>query len=151
MKTTTVIGRRGLPFSRIGPFPGLGALLGSAMLLALTACASTSQVNHSAMRGQVLSLDNDELVICIGERDGAQAGQILQLVRHVPQRMPKARSGFRRESIGQVRIIEVFDEHYANAAVLKGQPRVADVVELARPEQRAAARATEAVPPRTHH
>lgn len=151
MNTSTLIGRRGLPSAFALPARALGYLLGGAILLTLTACATTGSIYHSAMRGQVLSMDDDALVICVGERDGAKAGQVLQVVRHVRQHVPKARSGFRRETIGQVRITEVFDEHYARAAVVKGMPQLADVVELAEPEQRPAPRATEPRPPSAHH
>lgn len=110
--------------------------IGAALVgLLLAGCASTSPSYHRyMMQGQVLSVDGESLVVCIGERDGAKAGQELTVVRHTPRpgASKAAGPGFRRESIGQVRIAVVFDEHYASAHVLNGRPQVNDVVELDR-------------------
>jgi len=110
----------------------LGIVL--AGLLSLAGCAGTSPAYHRyVMQGQVLSMEGDSLVVCIGERDGAQVGQELTVVRHVRKTggAPKATvAGFRREPVGTARIAEVFDEHYARAQILKGRPQVNDVVEL---------------------
>lgn len=107
-----------------------------AAALALAGCAGTSPAYHRyVMQGQVLSLDGDALVVCIGDRDGAQVGQELTVIRHIARTggAPKAVvSGFRREQVGTARIAEVFDEHYARAQVLSGRLKVNDVVELAR-------------------
>lgn len=104
--------------------------------LALAGCAGTSPAYHRyVMQGQVLSLDGDTLVVCIGDRDGAQVGQELTVIRHVAKTggAPKAvASGYRREQVGTARIAEVFDDHYARAQVLSGRLKVNDVVELAR-------------------
>lgn len=116
-----------------GPRLALAAVLAAA--LALTGCAGTSPTYHRyLMQGQVLSLDGDAMVVCIGDRDGAQVGQELTVIRHVAKTggPPKAvASGFRREQVGTARIAEVFDEHYARAQVLSGRLKVNDVVELA--------------------
>ena len=42
---------------------------------------------------------------------------------------PKA-PPFRREQVGQVRIVDVFDDHYAHAAVVTGQAQVGDMAVL---------------------
>lgn len=102
-------------------------------LSALSGCASSSPAYHDyIMQGQVLSVDNDMLTVCIGTRDGAKAGEVLDVVRHVRQSSSPKASGpnFRREAVGSARIVTVFDDHYATAEVLDGQPRVNDVAEL---------------------
>lgn len=59
---------------------------------------------------------------------------MLDVVRHVPgPSSPKATGPtFRRQEIGAVRITSLFDEHYATAEVLEGDPKVTDMVELER-------------------
>ena len=107
----------------------------SAMLL-LSACATTSPAYHKyVMQGQVLSVDGKTVTVCIGESEGAQVGQVLDLVRHVPgQAGPKGHGPtFKRIDVGAVRIASVFDEHYAKAEVLEGQANVSDTVELRAP------------------
>lgn len=102
-------------------------------LVALSGCATSSPAYHSyIMQGQVLSVDNNTLTVCIGTRDGAKVGEVLDVVRHVRQSASPKDTGpnFRREAVGSARIVSVFDEHYATAEVLDGQPKVNDVAEL---------------------
>ena len=87
------------------------------------------------MRGQVLETQDDTLVVCVGKADGAQVDQVLDVIRH-KRRIRHSRAGgprYRRENVGQVRIVELFDGHYAEAEVISGSPKVNDTVELVRP------------------
>ena len=130
--------RMAVPAARISSTPSRqasAAQVACALFLglALAGCATTSPEYHQyVMRGQVLSVENQSLVVCIGERDGAQVGQQLEVVRHVRiAGGPKSKGpAFRAEPVGSARIAELFDEHYARAAVLSGSPQVNDVVEL---------------------
>ena len=111
---------------------GLGVLM-----LALTGAAHAAEGSFKhevVMRGQILEADAGALVVCVGEADGAQVGQVLDVVRHKRvSRSPKAAGPrFRREPVGQVRITELFDTHYAQAQVVSGKPKVNDTVELIR-------------------
>ena len=111
---------------------GLGVLM---LALAGTAYAAEGSFKHEVvMRGQILEADAGALVVCVGEADGAQVGQVLDVVRHKRvSRSPKAAGPrFRREPVGQVRITELFDTHYAQAQVVSGKPKVNDTVELIR-------------------
>ncbi len=122
--------------ARPSPRP-LSRTLGIALLgvVALSGCATNSPARHEyIMRGQVLSIDGDSVEVCVGERDGAEVGQVLDVVRHTKRNQSPKASGpdYRREEIGKVRITSLFDEHYANATVVNGQPVVSDTVELQR-------------------
>ena len=98
--------------------------------------ASEGGFRHNVlMRGQVLEKGDETLVVCVGQADGAQVGQVLDVIRH-KRRIRHSRAGgprYRRENIGQVRIAELFDSHYAEAEVISGSPKVNDTVELIRP------------------
>jgi hypothetical protein len=85
------------------------------------------------MRGQVLEVENQTLVLCIGTADGAEVGQELDVVRHVKSQIPPKATGpnFQRQTVGKVRITTIFDEHYAEATVLDGDVRLNDTVETA--------------------
>lgn len=104
----------------------VGVVAGSAM-------AGESPIKHNfMMRGQILEVEAGSVTVCVGKRDGAQVGQVLNVVRHVAA-SPHAKNPalrFRREDIGTVKITTLFDEHYATAAVVKGAPKVNDTVEL---------------------
>lgn len=115
------------------------ALVGAlAFSFALPGVASASEggFRHNVlMRGQVLEKGDETLVVCVGQADGAQVGQVLDVIRH-KRRSRNSRGGaprYRRENVGQVRIVELFDSHYAEAEVVSGSPKVNDTVELVRP------------------
>ena len=100
---------------------------------ALAACVPNTVQHGWIMRGQVLAIDNGVATVCIGTRDGAKVGQVLE-VQHItvtPTSNPH-NSGptFSRRDSGRVEITELFDEHYARAQVVSGNPAVNDVVEL---------------------
>src|SRR3546814_20697502 len=89
------------------------------------------------MRGQVLEKGDETLVVCVGQADGAQVGQVLDVIRH-KRRIRHSRAGgprYRRENVGQVRIAELLDSHYAEAEVISGRPTVNEPAELIRPSQ----------------
>ena len=106
------------------------------LLAGFGAHAGEPSLHHTLiMRGQILEVASDGIVLCVGERDGAKVGQVLDVLRHVRVQggAPKqVGSRFRREQVGRVEIQALFDEHYARAAVVEGNPVVHDVVELER-------------------
>ena len=98
-------------------------------------CASTSPAHHKIlMQGQVVSVDGNSIVVCLGEQDGARVGHELPVVRHVHRRAASKApgSGFQRKPIGTARIDAVFDAQYARAQTLTGNLQVNDMVELER-------------------
>lgn len=108
----------------------LGWIVGIVALTSLAGCAGDSALRHQFMQGQVLSSEADGIVVCIGERDGAEAGQILNVIRHV-QKVGKPKSSpFDREQVGKVRIVDVYDTHYAHVAIVSGAVKPGDMVEL---------------------
>lgn len=114
------------------------ALLVALVLLGLLAgpawAGETSFKHKYTMRGQVLEIQAGSVVVCIGQEDGAQVGQVLDVVRHTPKSARAKSTGprFRKEDVGMVRITSLFDGHYATADVVKGSPKVNDTVELER-------------------
>jgi hypothetical protein len=106
-----------------------------ALLLAMagsTQAAEGSFRHDVLMRGQILEAEAGSLVVCVGTRDGAEVGQLLDVIRHtrVAHQHKSPAPRFRRETVGSVRITTLFDEHYATAEVVEGEPKVNDTVEL---------------------
>ncbi|PKM09371.1 MAG: hypothetical protein CVV14_00240 [Gammaproteobacteria bacterium HGW-Gammaproteobacteria-4] len=119
--------------ARVPVLPTRRAVIAALGGLLLASSVSAGPVYHRlVMQGQVLSVDGNSLVVCIGDGSGAQVGQELNLVRHVRDSVaPKAGGpGFHRESIGKVRIAKIFDAHYASAEVVQGEAKASDMVEL---------------------
>lgn len=107
-----------------------GWLVGLVAATALAGCAGDSAIRHQFMQGQVLSVDANEIVVCIGKRDGAHDGQVLNVIRHSQtNRSPKA-PPFSRAQVGQVRIVDVYDDHYAHVSIVTGEAKTGDMVEL---------------------
>lgn len=104
-----------------------------ALALSLSACVSGGVRHGYIMRGQVLAIEGDVVSVCIGTQDGAKVGEELD-VRRITTKPgpPKSGPSFVRTDIGRVRIVELFDEHYAHAKVLSGEPQLNDVVEFRR-------------------
>ena len=105
--------------------------LGAALVL--SGCVAGGVRHGWIMRGQVLALDNGVATVCIGTRDGAKVGQVLE-VEHITINSGNSPKGtgptFSRSAAGSVEITQLFDEHYARAKIVSGSPAVNDVVEL---------------------
>ena len=120
--------------------PSLIRTLTTAMLLgmsvvSLSACVpstSSAAYHRAIMRGQIVSLKGSSGVICIGKHDNAQVGQVLEVVRHQPRYVLGKRGarGFKRVTIGQVKVVRIIDEHYSEVEVVSGEIRETDAVEL---------------------
>jgi hypothetical protein len=109
---------------------GLGVLM---LVLAGTANAADGSIKHGMiMRGHILEAEAGALVICVGEKDGAQVGQELDVVSHqrVTGTPKKAGPRYQRETVGRVRITSLFDDHYATAEIVEGKAQPHDTVEL---------------------
>lgn len=123
---------------RVHPSGRGHALAAVAVLLVLvsTACGSEDPCRHTVgMRGHILEVPHGRLVICVGEKDAVQVGQVLQAFSQRPVAGTDNEVGprYRREPSGKVRITTLFDEHYATAEILTGKPGIHDTVELPRP------------------
>ena len=113
--------------------------LSTAMVLVLslafaTAADAAEFIHKYLMRGQVLDVQDNTLVVCIGKEDGAQVGQVLNVVRHKrgPHKHKSSTPNFVRTDIGKVRITSIIDDHYAEATVVDGNVKINDSVELLR-------------------
>jgi hypothetical protein len=100
-------------------------------LVIATGCAMSHQY---IMRGQIIEASNDGVYLCIGSKDGAEAGQVYTVNRFVlpPQNQDTKykHPSFVKEEMGTVKITEIVDEHYAKAKVLTGEAKINYMVEL---------------------
>lgn len=132
MNTVTVSNRASSPQVRSRHWLGLGVLM---LALTGTVHAAEGSLRHEfLMRGQVIDAEAGALVVCVGDQDGAQIGQELDVISHrrVTGSPKEAGPRFRRETVGRVRITSLFDQHYATAEVVHGRASLHDTVELIR-------------------
>ena len=84
------------------------------------------------MKGHLLEVSDEGIYLCVGKRDGAEAGQQLDVYRYTRDftRNPKQGAHFRRERVGRLEVTEIVDAHYARAKALEGGLQKGDVAEL---------------------
>ncbi|HJX32386.1 MAG TPA: hypothetical protein VJ624_11165 [Thermodesulfobacteriota bacterium] len=103
------------------------------VLLVVSTSYAGSVYHKYIMRGTVLEATDGKIYLCVGTSDGAKAGQELMVVRFVKtgNTGPKGQQPmFKREEVGKVKILEIVDEHMANAKIISGEAKVNDIVEL---------------------
>ena len=96
----------------------------------LTACGISQFYHKNVMRGQVVGIDNDEVVVCIGTNDGAKVGQELQVTRFYRGPFDDGHDEYIFENVGVVKITSVVNEHFARAKVLSGAVKKHDAIKL---------------------
>ena len=107
-----------------------------ALVLFLVSTSFAGSVYHKyLMRGTVLESTDGKIYLCVGTSDGAKAGQELTVVRFVKTEtespgLKGQHPMFKREEVGKVKILEIVDEHMANAKIVSGEAKVNDIVEL---------------------
>jgi hypothetical protein len=101
--------------------------------------------SHEAMRGSVLMTLEDEAHICIGSADGIRVGDVLAVYRFrvdntwwlsdFEGRFPAAeyrRPQYQEIKVGEAKVIEIFDGHFATVRVVRGELEASDIVEKTR-------------------
>ena len=101
------------------------------VLLVVSTSFAASFYHKYLMRGTVLEATDGKIYLCVGTSDGAKAGQELTVVRFVKMESePHGTPSFNREVVGKIKIMEIVDEHMANAKIISGEAKVNDIVEL---------------------
>jgi hypothetical protein len=96
-----------------------------------TACSGSQFYHENMMKGQVVGIDNDEVVVCIGTKDGAKEGQELQVYRYVWEGAEEdGDDDYRIDYVGTLQIKFVVNDHFARAISTKGNVKKYDIVEL---------------------
>lgn len=102
----------------------------SVIALVVTGCANSEFSHEYLMSGQVVSTNN-EVVVCVGEANGAEVGQILTAYRIVTNDdWEEGAAAFKKLDIGQVKIDKIINEHFAKVTILKGDIKKHDMVQL---------------------
>ncbi|MFN7943134.1 MAG: hypothetical protein U0X73_16195 [Thermoanaerobaculia bacterium] len=108
----------------------------SALAVGPAAGAENPGIRHTVfMAGSIIEASAEGIYLCIGTADGAEPGQVLDVVRLTRSGNPKQGVRFRREKVGKVRIDAIVDEHFAQATVLDGKVEKGDIVRLTDPDE----------------
>ena len=102
-----------------------------AVILTISACASWQKMYHGVlMKGSIIEIQDSDIYLCIGKRDGASVGQELNVYKMVATSTNPKVPMFKREYTGKVKITEIIDDHFAKAIILSGKAEKNDIVEL---------------------
>lgn len=99
----------------------------------LGGCAS--QIYHDyIMSGQVVTVDDKQVVVCVSDTDGLKEHQVFNVYRTVfdATAISEGEDGYSREFVGKIRLGKAKDEHFAEATVLDGELARYDMVEFDR-------------------
>lgn len=102
------------------------------------ASAAEPGIRHTVfMAGSVIESSAEGIYLCIGMANGAEPGQVLDVVRVTRDRggNPKQGIRFQREKVGEVKVDAIVDEHFAQATVLEGNVEKGDIVRLKDPDE----------------
>lgn len=100
-------------------------------LFLLGGCAT--QLYHDLiMSGQVVSANGNELVVCVADTNSIEKNSLFKVYRAVyaDNVTQEGDSGYSREYIGEVRLGDTRDMHFANATIVSGNVLPNDIVEF---------------------
>lgn len=98
--------------------------------LAAFTATSAQNIGHAwFMRGSILEVNGKDVYLCVGKKDGATAGQEMDVVRFTRSNPSPKVSTFKRDTVGKIKIIEIVDEHMAKAQIVSGKAQTGDVAE----------------------
>lgn len=110
----------------------ISKLLIMAILTVIISACSSAQFSHEyLMKGQVVSIKNNNVVVCIGTADGATVGQRLDAYRFVTgENNEEGTNYFKKTRIGHVKISKIINKHFARASIIDGDVQKNDMLEL---------------------
>ncbi len=99
----------------------------------IVGCSSTNFNHEYIMRGQVVELNSMNTIVCIGTYDGAKVGQKLNVLRFIKKvAVAEGEDTYKVENVGEVKVIEIINEHFAKVESVSGEIQKNDIVELGR-------------------
>ena len=101
----------------------------------LVCWATRGLCNHDyIMSGQVVTVDDKQVVVCVSDTDGLKEHQVFNVYRTVFDAtvISEGEDGYSREFVGKIRLGKTKDEHFAEATVLDGELARYDMVEFDR-------------------
>lgn len=102
-----------------------------AMVGLLGACSTSSIYHESLMRGQVVQVEEDQVVVCIGNEKGAKPGMSFDVFEVVYEgTIMEGTDSYRLEKVGGIEVQSIVDNHFARARITSGKVERNNVIEL---------------------
>ncbi len=99
----------------------------------LAGCSGNQMLHEYFYKGQVIGIEGDEIVLCIGSRDGAETGQNLSVYRYIYEgSITEGEEAYGKAYIGQITVNKIVNTHFARAKIISGKIKKYDVAEPVR-------------------
>ena len=97
----------------------------------LSGCA-TQFYHDYIMSGQIVSVKDMQVVVCVSDTDSIKEHQVFNVYRTVfdASVTSEGEDGYSREFVGKIRLGKTKDKHFAEATVLDGELARYDMVEF---------------------
>jgi len=101
-------------------------------LVGLLGACSMSRVYHgSLMNGQVVQVEENQVVVCVGTDDGAKPGMEFEVFKVLFEgTIMEGTDNYRLEKVGEIEVVSIVDGHFARALITDGSVDKFNVVEL---------------------
>lgn len=98
-------------------------------LAALMGACSSSPFYHKVfMRGQIVGVDDDQVVFCIGEETGASIGEEFVAYRYTYEDYYDDAEYYDIIEVGTVVVREIVNEHFAKGVISSGEVTKYDIL-----------------------
>jgi hypothetical protein len=97
----------------------------------LGACMSGSFYHDNFMNGQVVKVEDDQAVVCIGSADTTKPGMAFDVFEVIYEgTIMEGTDNYRLEKVGSIEIHSIVDGHFARARIVDGSVERHNIVEL---------------------
>ena len=95
----------------------------------MVACSSSPFYHKVFMRGQIVDVDDDQVVFCIGEETGASIGEEFDAYRYTYVGVvQEGGESYDVEKVGTVTVRHLVDEHFAKGVISSGEVTKYDIL-----------------------
>ncbi|WOJ98143.1 hypothetical protein R0137_06095 [Congregibacter brevis] len=92
------------------------------------ACSSSPFYHKVFMRGQIVGVDGDEVVFCIGTETGASIGEEFVAHRYTYEENQENGDYYGTKEVGSVEVREIVNEHFAKGVISSGEVTKYDIL-----------------------
>jgi hypothetical protein len=99
----------------------------------MAGCSVNDAYHQFFMRGQVVQVDNDKVVVCLGTQGEFGPGDEYDVFQIVQEgSMADGTDTYHLEMVGAIVLVEIVDEHFARGRITNGTAEVSNEVEARR-------------------
>lgn len=95
------------------------------------AACSVTPFYHYMMSGQVVYVEGDKVVVCMGSDNGAKPGMVLDVFKvEYTGSIEDGTDNYSRRPVGEIKIDSIIDQHFARGSIVEGNVEPNNIAEL---------------------